>query len=108
MLPENPEYAVMRHGDDILSLQWPHGTTRGQRAAVRFLSFPRTGTGMGDRTISYGFKQRKSTSGVKEKIGLARWLWSQQKMPNYWPSKQDKIYRMEILIVHAIGQRLCS
>ena len=31
-LPENPEYAQMRHGDVILTLQWRHGSTCGQRA----------------------------------------------------------------------------
>ena len=34
-LPENPEYAEMRHGDVILTLQWRHGLTCGQREAVR-------------------------------------------------------------------------
>ena len=36
----------MQHGDVILTLQWRHWTTCNQRAAVRFLSFPRAGTGM--------------------------------------------------------------
>ena len=45
-LPENPEYAEMRNGDIILSLQWRHGTTCGRCAAVHFLSFPRAGMGM--------------------------------------------------------------
>ena len=35
-LPENYEYAEMRHGDVILTLQWRHGSTCGQRAAVHF------------------------------------------------------------------------
>ena len=43
-----PEYAKMRHGDDILTLQIRHGSTCGQHAAVRFLSFPRAGTDMLD------------------------------------------------------------
>ena len=30
-LPEHPEYAEMRHGDVILTLQWCHGSTCGQR-----------------------------------------------------------------------------
>ena len=33
---ENPEYAELRHGDAILILQRRHGSTCGQRAAVRF------------------------------------------------------------------------
>ena len=45
-LPENPEYAEMRHGDVILTLQLCHGLTCAQRAAVHFLSFPRAGMGM--------------------------------------------------------------
>ena len=35
----------MRYGDVILTLQQPNGTTGGHMA-VRFLSFPRAGTGM--------------------------------------------------------------
>ena len=43
MLPENPKYAEMRHGDGILSLQCRHGTTYDQRAAdVRLFVFYRT------------------------------------------------------------------
>ena len=37
-LPENPEYAEMRHGDVILTLQWREGSTCDQRTAVRFFS----------------------------------------------------------------------
>ena len=44
-IPENPKYAEMRHGDVILTLQWRHKSTWGQRAGVLFLSFPRAGTG---------------------------------------------------------------
>ena len=43
-LPENPEFAEMRHGDVILTLQGCHRSTCGQRTAVHFLSFPRAGT----------------------------------------------------------------
>ena len=39
-LSENPEFAEMRHSGVILTLQRRHGSTCGQRAAVRFLSFP--------------------------------------------------------------------
>ena len=50
----NPEFAEMRHGDAILTLQhfiWRHGSTCGQRADdVRLFVFlsllPRAGTGM--------------------------------------------------------------
>ena len=42
--PEIPEYAEMRHGDVILTLQCRYGSTCGQRAAVCFLSFLRAGT----------------------------------------------------------------
>ena len=34
-LPENSEYAEMRHGDVILTLHWRHESAWGQRAAVR-------------------------------------------------------------------------
>ena len=35
-IPESPEYAKIRHGHIILTLQRRHGSTCGQRAAVRF------------------------------------------------------------------------
>ena len=35
-LPENPEYAEMRHGDVILTLQRSHGSTCGKRAVFFF------------------------------------------------------------------------
>ena len=39
-LPENFEYAEMRHGDVILTLQWRHGSKCGQRVAdVRLIFF---------------------------------------------------------------------
>ena len=66
-------YAEMRRDDVILTLQWRHGSTCDQRAAVRFLSFPRAGMGVWDRNISHGLKQRKSRSGVREKV---RWHWN--------------------------------
>ena len=49
-LPENPQYAEMRHDGVILTLQWHHGSTCGQRAAVRFSSFPRASKGLSDHT----------------------------------------------------------
>ena len=48
-IPENPEYAEMRHGDVNLTFQWHHGLMSDQRAAFRFLSFPWAGTVMWDR-----------------------------------------------------------
>ena len=39
MLSEKPEYAAIRHGDVILSLQWRHETTCSQRAADARLFF---------------------------------------------------------------------
>ena len=48
-LPENPEYAEMRHRDVIFTLQLRHGSTCDQREAIRFLSFPRAGTGVCDK-----------------------------------------------------------
>ena len=49
-LPENSEYAKMRHGDVILTLQWRHGSMCGQHAAdvqlFCFLSFQQAGTGI--------------------------------------------------------------
>ena len=36
-LPKYPEFAEMRHGDYILTLQWPHGSTWGQRAVDLWL-----------------------------------------------------------------------
>ena len=37
-LPENPEFPEMRHGDVILTVQWRHGTTCGQRVVHFYLS----------------------------------------------------------------------
>ena len=45
-LPENPEYAEMRHGDVILRLQRSHRSACNQHAAVCFLSFPSAVWGM--------------------------------------------------------------
>ena len=67
--PENPEYAEMWYRDVAVALKWRHGSTCGRRAAVRFLSFPtQAGTRMWDRIISHGWKQRKSGSGVRERV----------------------------------------
>ena len=39
-LPENPEFAEMRHGEVILTLHWRHGLTCGQHADnVRLFAF---------------------------------------------------------------------
>ena len=39
-LPENPEFAEMRHGEVILTLQWRHGLLCGRRADdVRLFHF---------------------------------------------------------------------
>ena len=48
-LPENPEFAEKPHSDAILTLQWRHGSTCGQRADdVRLFGFifPRAGMGV--------------------------------------------------------------
>ena len=45
-LPENPEYAEIRHGDVTFTLQLRYGSTCDQREASRFLSFPRADTGV--------------------------------------------------------------
>ena len=66
-LPENPEYAELRHDDVILTSQCRHIWTCGQRTTVHFLSFQRVGMG---NYVSYNYwymyKQRKSRSGVRE------------------------------------------
>ena len=42
---KNPQYAEMRHGDVILTLQLRHGSTCDRRA-TDVLPFPRAGTGL--------------------------------------------------------------
>ena len=88
-LPENPEFAEMRHGEVILTLQWRHRSMCGQRGddVQLFLFCLSHGlVQVRDRIISHGQKQWKSRSGVWEKWNLALLVVSYVIYENPWVS----------------------